>query len=338
MKLSAVLARGAVGIAILGLGVGIGAGTVLLREPDALAVAAAPAAVPVVSRVFDDPKGTDVEVRLPELVALSSPLRGRVTDMQLKVGTQLESGDLAFRVDDQPVWALATDVPLWRDLKLGDTGSDVASLQRELARIGLRVKVTEDLDDATLRAVAELQGEAEPVAVVHESSLLWIPARSLEIRTLRAKLGDSVEQNSPIAEADSGAAAVRVVLPASAVVGKRVLVVDSERLDVEGDGTITGEGVDTVLASSVFRLAKDQNDPASEVVRIRATSRLAVPVTAYGVPPASIVEAPGKVCVFEEGQPVIVEVLGSQLGLSLVSSSRSLTEVSTRPAADASCG
>ena len=49
---------------------------------------------------------------------------------------ELRSGTRAYQVNDRNIVALHTATPLYRDLKVGDRGEDVRSLNDELGRLG----------------------------------------------------------------------------------------------------------------------------------------------------------------------------------------------------------
>ena len=61
-------------------------------------------------------------------------------------GTILSPGDVAFRVDNKPVFLAQGSLPMYRDLSWGLKGDDVRQLQRFLADAGHSVKVTGTFD------------------------------------------------------------------------------------------------------------------------------------------------------------------------------------------------
>jgi peptidoglycan hydrolase-like protein with peptidoglycan-binding domain len=59
-----------------------------------------------------------------------------VTGMFVRPGDAVHSGEVVAEVSDRPVFVLEGDLPLWRDLVLGESGKDVAELQSALAYLG----------------------------------------------------------------------------------------------------------------------------------------------------------------------------------------------------------
>jgi peptidoglycan hydrolase-like protein with peptidoglycan-binding domain len=59
-----------------------------------------------------------------------------VTRLLLKAGDSVRPGQLLLEVSGRPVVALPGTLPVYRDVKPGDTGRDVAQLQRALAKLG----------------------------------------------------------------------------------------------------------------------------------------------------------------------------------------------------------
>lgn len=58
-----------------------------------------------------------------------------VTEMFLKPSDPIENGSLAGTVADRPLFLLDLEIPLYRDLRLKDKGSDVRSLQKSLGAV-----------------------------------------------------------------------------------------------------------------------------------------------------------------------------------------------------------
>ena len=71
---------------------------------------------------------------VPVSSAFSGPMV--VTDDPLTVGASVKAGQFVGSIDDAPVFGLPLSIPLWRDLSVGDTGSDVQSLNAALAGAG----------------------------------------------------------------------------------------------------------------------------------------------------------------------------------------------------------
>lgn len=80
-----------------------------------------------------------------------------VTATAVEPGTKLLYGQLLAEVAGRPIFAIANDVPLYRDLVIGSEGSDVLALQRFLRKLDY-YGVTESsrLDSGTLDAVRRM--------------------------------------------------------------------------------------------------------------------------------------------------------------------------------------
>lgn len=61
-----------------------------------------------------------------------------VTAVRVRVGQKVRPGQLLMSVSGRPVVVLHGKIPAYRDLRPGDTGSDVAQLQRALTELGYR--------------------------------------------------------------------------------------------------------------------------------------------------------------------------------------------------------
>src|ERR1700704_2380964 len=110
-----------------------------LQLPRSLQNAPTPQDIPISAHAFNDERPVEITVSRSISSPVTSPASGLVTSYDCTVGAEVASGSSFFAVDGAPVLALATDVPLWRDLAIGDTGPDVRSLQVELNRLGYSV-------------------------------------------------------------------------------------------------------------------------------------------------------------------------------------------------------
>lgn len=119
-----------------------------------------PAAVdtPVVQRTIDDRRSIRLALELGPSASLKSPSDGLITESACQAGQAIASGDHMMTLGDQRLYALATAIPLWRDLGPGDQGDDVTALQAELQRLGYLVDADGRIGPQTLRSVADLVG------------------------------------------------------------------------------------------------------------------------------------------------------------------------------------
>ena len=64
----------------------------------------------------------------------SSPVY--ISKLDLAAGDSIKNGEQLAEIDGQPLFTLAGTVPAWRDLTPGESGPDVAELQKALAALG----------------------------------------------------------------------------------------------------------------------------------------------------------------------------------------------------------
>lgn len=169
------------GAVLLGVAVGAGLGwscSVLLRPPEGL-----PA-----SKTFDVitvDRGT-VERSL-QLTAsatwtggapVTNSATGMLTEQHVRDGAMVGVGSTLYSVDLVPVVAMKGDIPPFRDLKPGQTGKDVAQLQRFLLDVGVREsRASGRFDDSTRVQVTKWQRAAGlPVTgTVPRASFVVVP-------------------------------------------------------------------------------------------------------------------------------------------------------------------
>jgi hypothetical protein len=121
--------------------------------------------VPVVGELLVDgvqgsgtvalPAGNPVAPLSPQLSAPGAqPI---VTGLPWHVGSRVGAGDLLVEVAGEPIFLLSGSTPAYRDLRLGDTGKDVAELQNALRGAGFAVGDSEaTYGQSTAAAVASL--------------------------------------------------------------------------------------------------------------------------------------------------------------------------------------
>jgi len=76
-----------------------------------------------------------------------------------EVGIELAEGELVAEISGRPLLVLAGSLPMYRDIRPGDSGPDVAQLEAALARLGFLSAAPDDrFDDAGEAAVSRLYG------------------------------------------------------------------------------------------------------------------------------------------------------------------------------------
>lgn len=115
---------------------------------------------PVERRVVDDRTSWAGVVREPPETPIAVEGGGArrlvVVRRTLEPGDVADGGALAGVVSGAPYFLLPGPLPLYRDLRAGDSGDDVAHLQRALAAVGFSVRDTGTVDTPTMRAVRRM--------------------------------------------------------------------------------------------------------------------------------------------------------------------------------------
>jgi peptidoglycan hydrolase-like protein with peptidoglycan-binding domain len=305
---------------MVAVGVGAAALTLIPAVPTALATAAPATKVAASPQTFSDERRVELAVtRAPE-TTVTVPMAGRITASRCGV-EPFSSGTSSLSVNSQAVVSLATRVPLWRDLSVGDKGEDVVALQSELARLGHAVKADGSVGAATLAAVASLIANAGETGyrsqTVPASRLLWIPEPTAMPESCALSVGSAVEAGGVLATFSGAITALSVVqLPDGTMPGERVLEVDGHSVPVGPDGTVTDAASLAGLAATPALRAPRKSE---EAATIAAMYRLAEPVSVSAVPPSAVYAvADAKGCVLSAKGSVPVVVVGSQLGETFV--------------------
>lgn len=333
----AAIVLAAAGVIVVACG-GAGLGMLIAPPPDSYA-AAAPALTAEPRPVeFGDERIVPVSVSFAPSPALRSPATGVLTSSSCVPGATVSSGESLYAIDGVPVVQLATSVPLWRELGVGDTGSDVEALQTELARLGHAIEVDgvfgwTDLAafDATTAAVGAPQSSG---GVIPFGAVGWQPAADVVVAGCPIAVGEAVGAGAVMAELPPRPAAALVRLPEDRVEGPRVLVVGDERIPIDETGVVRDP---SVLAAIALTESYRELDASAEPV-IELTAALATPMQLVAVPPAAVYDLDGSIgCVQHDSSTTRVRVVASQLGLALVAPDIPLGTVDLDPAADRVC-
>ncbi|PSL39012.1 hypothetical protein CLV49_2643 [Labedella gwakjiensis] len=310
-------------------------------SPQALETPSAISSAPVGSQPFDDARSVTVEFALGGATTLASPGDGRVTSFTCAAGGTITSGDSALSIDGAPILTLATRIPLWRDLVEEDTGDDVRAVQQELSRLGEPITVDGVLGRETLDALERRfrdLGDRAELDGVAASRILWIPAASVAVDECDAGTGATVTAGDPLAVLAAGLTSASAELPEDLVPGQRVLVVDGERLPLGTDGAVT----DTAALSALTSSSLVREAIAGEATSFTTTAELTDPIEIAVVPPSAVVAISGATgCVVVDGSARPVDIVGSQLGQTLVrfGDGENLPEsVTLHPSESTTCG
>lgn len=188
-------------VTCLGLCVGLCAAFLPDRQPPLLGAARQMTSAPVTAQDYDGSRTITVIVTVGPKNQTMINTSGIVTEDDSHDG--LTSGKVALRVNDQPVIALATSIPLYRDLSIGMRGRDVSAFNAELVRLSaLRTAPGDTFTAASGEAWSHLLssvGGAQQTSV-HLSDVLWIPRPSVKVGQWQAGVGMHVDSGSSIGE------------------------------------------------------------------------------------------------------------------------------------------
>lgn len=288
--------------------------------PAGLEAAEEPRTAQVQHQSFADERGVEVTFRVEDERSLVARTGGTLTWSGCTPGVPVTSGQVLLRADERPVVALHTDVPLYRALKAGDKGSDVAALQRELAALGHGVTADGRYGVSTTRAVKKLFADAgvvRPDGTLQLAGVVWMPERTLTPSTCATTPGGALADGQVVATVAGALTAVTHPVPADLREGPRDLTLFGIRAELE---QTTGEITDPaflaqVVATVDYAVARQSEDEQKP----KATLALREPVDALKVPPTALFAIEGDAaCVQQDDEGVPVTLVGSGLGASLV--------------------
>ncbi|WP_157457166.1 peptidoglycan-binding domain-containing protein [Cellulomonas fimi] len=286
------------------------------ENPTAAAALVKPVIVPV--ELHDVRAETTVGVRVDDVAGREAAVAvaGTVTG-ETRPGQELDDGVEVLRVDDHPVRAMVSDAPLWRVLRPGDQGEDVARLQRFLTGLGLYDGRADGRFGSALgRAVARFNADAGRGSTKTDfdpGTVVWVGPDPLEVAEPLVSVGSSVAPGTPIVRGPARPGVVVVAEPQGGIgaVGRfgaaaTLSVGHAAVAYVPGSGAISApEAVDAIRAALA---------PAVEgTARVTA----AEPVTVVMVPASALVQGlDGSLCVYEDpdSAPIAVEPVGGGVG------------------------
>lgn len=294
------------------------------EPPSSLRTATPASTVRVTDREDADERQVQVALDTGAPRAVVTARAGTVTSSTCSTGAVLRSGDVLATIDGEAVIALATDVPLWRDLELDDRGDDVRGLQRALNVGGAGLSEDGILGRGTLRSAVRFLAErgvrpGEGADVLPRALFSWVPAAEQTVRSCTATVGAAVGADGVLAELPAELRGARLdSLPIDPVPGARDLRISGTTVEVDDGGVVTS----TASLAAIAALPEYAATVASAdgVPTISATWALRRPRTVQVLPPSALYAIQGATACVQPttGAPVTVEVLGSELGQSFV--------------------
>jgi hypothetical protein len=290
---------------------------------------------------FTDPREVRVALSFDSLSAVRSPRAGLLTALSCVPGQDVVAGSTPFAVDGAPVVALATSVPLWRDIPVGEEGPDVAALESELVRLGGAVAADGTWSWSDALAFDAFLGGAGVVTTddgtVPLGSIAWLPSSTSVVAECPVALGTDVGPGAVVAQFAARVSRASVVLPEEAVEGERALAVGDSLIPIGPDGAVTDPAALALLADSPEFAEVDRSTTPPTM---SATVVLATPRSVTVVPPSAVYSVSGdRGCVTGPAGSTPVTIVASQLGRTLVEPAQGqpLGDVLVHPESGAAC-
>lgn len=331
-----------VGAVLVAVGVVAGLVWSAARTPEVLQPAVGASSFPVEVMEFVDAQPVSLSLVQEPGAELISRAPGVVTASVCPGAAELTSGASPWSIDGVPVLALATGSPLYRDLKMDDTGPDVDALQLELARLGEEVSETGVVDAATVAAWRAVQQQvgAPATDVLPATEVVWLPAPSTTVATCSARLGGVATEGAVLATSAATTTGVAIeTMPSVQVEGPRQVVVGEVVLSVSPGGAVGTPGQVKELLQTPIGMAAAATVDTEVPVPLSGDLVLVEPVRAATVPASAVVSRVGTCVEAIDGAAVPVSIVGSGLARSTVTfAGPAPEEVQVDPADDVSCG
>lgn len=155
-------------------------------------------------------------------------------------GDRVACGDVLYRVDDDPVLLLCGAMPAYRDLGVGDAGTDVRQLNRNLRALGHDVDPDGRAFTARTRdALEELQRDrgSDVTGRLALDDAVFLPT-AVRIAAVAGRLGGSARPDADVLQASSDALVVQVELAPSQQ--GEVRKGDRARITLPGNRSVPG--------------------------------------------------------------------------------------------------
>jgi membrane fusion protein, multidrug efflux system len=206
-------------------------------------------------------------------------------------GSTVERGEPLFKVDERPVVALYGSLPLYRTLRDGAEGADVAQLEQNLADLGYTGFTVDDAyTAATAAAVRTWQADLglPGTGVIDVGQAVITPAEA-RIAGHTARVGDPVDGGSAVLTYTGTSRLVTVELE----VADRALVVEGRKVTVTVPGMPVVQGTISEIGTVVTTQGSTPNEDAATDATTLATAdaRIEVIVTMADQAALSAVDA-----------------------------------------------
>lgn len=325
----------------------------LLRQdstPASLRPVSGSASYPVRQQILEDVRTVTLDVEFGDTIILRSDAEGTVTNIPVRSATTLASGGHAYDVDGEPVFALASEIPLWRELRVGDKGTDVRALQQALIDLGYGLIADGEMGERTLRSVAHLRGITDETAIrefdtVTTGMFMWSPAPVVTVKKVHIGVGQKITPGDNVFELHSGLRSLAVSqMPDNIIDGEHVIIVDGDEYSIDARGQLTDPSSETLAAIQGSKVVSDWEKHRTEdsTRQLSVPMKLKNPLTVHSISPSCVYALEGtRGCVTDGHSTYRVSVIGSELGQTYVQfdPADTIPETLTTPSgSEPSCG
>ncbi|MFQ5556069.1 MAG: Calx-beta domain-containing protein [Acidimicrobiales bacterium] len=253
------------------------------------------------------------ELRRDELQTINSPFDGRVSQLAVDDGDQVEPSDVLLALDGRPAVAATGDFSFYRSLDVGSDGPDVLQLERILSASGYDPGRIDSLyTEATRAALAAWQidhgyggATPEPEETVVITLSTNVGYRVGGRNTVAVTIGPSVPGATPGSAGTGASVVVAQVdpIPVIAVAAAELSVAEGATVDVVLTATpapITDTQVDLTIGGSAVA-DDDYEELASPFVWPAGAASVSVSVTTF----ADSVLDPDETITIEVAEPLL---------------------------------
>lgn len=328
---------------------------------------------PAASR-YDDPLDISVTILSGVRHSVSSVTAGTITSTTCVPGMTAQSGSSLFSINEVGQLMLHTDVPMYRPLKSGMRGRDIAALNTELIRLGYAAPNGDTMKWATIvsfnalaRSVGAKQLTREDGWQITPSSFVWLRQTAAPIASCAAATGQNVTEGMELMSTGTSPTSMMVSLPKTQIIaGDRVMIIGDKRFDMAASATeiTNADEINAIMSSDEYKSAKAQTASGAGVVTggtgagfaavgssysstssvnegMKVTFKwvLKTPINVWEVPPSAVYDVDGNQgCIAADGKPLTVTIVASELGKTMVAvASDALGHVNIAPSGTEKC-
>ncbi len=222
---------------------------------------------------------------------VGSPAAGRV--LATAEPGSLVTWSVIARVDDRATVALNGDVPMWRDLSVGDIGEDVTQLETALVALGFDpdndVTVDDEFTYATSVMVADWQEalDIDDNGTVLQSDVLMI-SEPMRVSSIVADVGAAVATGDPLVvlESESQVITTEITVADAVTLGiaDPVTLQMPDRTELAGTVQSINRSADASVRSVVIEFDDNSQVPAFGGITVSVNWNTAIAVDVLTLP------------------------------------------------------